>query len=282
MSALDDRPPEPLARSVTSHGRWYVLLLAASALSLVVLKLAPFLLVACFIAYLALPAPPNANLRRLCAAAALFALAGFVRFLIVEAMPGIVAGGIRATEDAAVSRLREILFAENTLRKKALIDPDGDHIGSAARIEELTGRAGVRGGIPLSPPLLEHYPAQQSTSSGPAVEVGGYLFLICVPKLGGGFTAELDDPVDEEAAERSFVAYAWPSTDRRGLLNAFFIDEHERILFAHSGAPEGHRARIGAEHAPSCEDAMAGATAEAWQVWRNKQARQALPGDRSP
>ncbi len=265
--------------SEPSYARWYLLLLAGAALSLVLLKLAPFLLVGCFIAYLSLPRGARRS-RGLVIAASALSLVAFVRFLVVEAMPGIVQGGTRATEDAAVSRLRQILFAEDSLRKKALVDPDGDGVGSAARIEELTGRVGLRGGLPMSPPLLERYPQAIATRSGPAIEMGGYLFLVCVPKLGGGLTARNEDAVDEEAAERRFVAYAWPAADHRGLLDAFFLDEHEHISFARSAAPEGHRERIGPERAPSCEDAISGPSAQAWQVWRNKQPRHALPGDR--
>jgi hypothetical protein len=257
----------------------YWLLLAGAALSVAISKLAPFVLVGCFIGYLALP-KENSTLRWLCAGAALLSLLGFVRFLVLEAMPGIVQGGTRATEDAAVSRLREILFAEDVLRKSARVDADGDGVGAAARIEELTGRVGLRGGAPLRPPLLERYPRAIETPTGPAVEVGGYLFLVCVPKAGGGFTARNEDAVDEETAERRFVAYAWPAADRRGLLNAFFLDEHERILFARSAGPEGHRERVGSERAPACSDAISDPNAQAWQVWRNKLPRHALPGDR--
>jgi hypothetical protein len=258
----------------------YVGLCGVAASSLLLLKLAPFVLVAVFIAYLALPRGVNRLLSWLTLAAGVLAMIGFFRFLIVEAMPGIVEAGTRATEDTAVSKLREILFAEDSMRRRADVDPDHDGIGSAGLLDELTGRVALRGVHRLEPPILERYPLPLETALGPAVPMGGYLFIICLPTPGGGWTARPASEVDEEAAERHFVAYAWPAADKRGLLDAFFIDEHERILFSHSGEPEGHRSRLGLERPPTCDDALAPKTREAWQAWKGKRPRTTLPGDR--
>jgi len=255
---------------------------AAAGASLWLSKLAPFLLVGSFIAYLALPREDSRALKGLTLASALFSLLGFVRFLVVEAMPGIVQGGNRATEEAAVSRLRQILFAEDTLRKRGDVDPDHDGVGSAALLSELSAKVGLRAQAPLNPPLLERYPAPLESPLGPAMELGGYLFMVCLPRAGGGWTARPGEAVDEEAAERRFVAYAWPAAEKRGLLNAFFMDEHERISFAGNGAPSGQRPRVGVARPPACDDALNPKTSEAWQIWKGKQPRHTLPGDHTP
>lgn len=260
----------------------YAAVSALAAASIVVLKLAPFMLVGSFIAYLALPRERPTSLAALTGVAALLSLAGFMRFLVVEAMPGIVQGGNRATEDAAVSRLRQVLFAEDTLRKRADVDPDHDGVGSAALLSELAGKVGLRGATALSPPLLERSPEPLESPLGPVMQMGGYLFVVCLPAPGGGWTARPGEAVDEEAAERRFVAYAWPAKDQRGLLNAFFMDEHERILFAGNGAPAGNRPRIGLERPPTCDEALNPKTREAWQTWKGKHPRQELPGDNRP
>ncbi|MFZ5892129.1 MAG: hypothetical protein ACOY0T_13820 [Myxococcota bacterium] len=270
--------------SVTRRSRLaiYVAVSALAALSLFALKVAPFILVGSFIAYLALPRDRDRTLMTLTAVAAVLSLIGFVRFLVIEAMPGIVQGGNRATEDAAVSRLRQVLFAEDSLRKRADVDPDHDGVGSAALLSELAGKVGLRGGTPLSPPLLERFPDPLESPLGPVMELGGYLFMVCLPMPGGGWTAQPGQAVDEEAAERRFVAYAWPAADQRGLLNAFFMDEHERILFAGNGAPVGKRPRIGLERPPACDDALSAKSSEAWQAWKGKHPRRTLPGDNRP
>jgi hypothetical protein len=255
---------------------------AFAASSLIVSKLALFALVGTLIAWAALPKRPARELRferLLVAAAALCSIAASVRFAVTEAMPGIVQGGTSAAEQRAVSRLREILFAQDVLRKKGLHDPDGDGIGSAALLAELTGEDGVRGARRLAPPLLENYPKLVDTPIGPAAEIAGYLFLVCLPLPGGGFGADEGREIDEEAAERRFLAYAWPITQGAGR-SAFFLDEHERILSADASFQPGHEKRSGHGHPPPCDDALAPATRAEWRPWRDKKPRRHLPGTR--
>jgi hypothetical protein len=256
-----------------------VLAAAAALVSIYFTKLALFVGVGTFVAWASLPRAAKGELRRerwLLLVAALAASVGFVRFLMLEAIPGIVAGGNRFTEQRAISRLREVLFAEDTARRSAAHDPDGDHVGSAALLGELTGELGLRRGNRLAVPLLESFPKLVDTSIGPASEIGGYLLLVCLPKLGGGFTAQPADPVDDELAERRFIAYAWPSGSAPGLNNALALDEHEQI----SLAPAKSGLRYGFGSPPSCDDTVAPQTRGAWTAWRHKQPRQSLPGDK--
>lgn len=252
---------------------------AAALLSIYFTKLGLFAAVGTFVAWASLPRLPNIELRRerwLLLVAALAATVGLFRFLIIEAIPGIVAGGNRFTEQRAISRLRELLFAEDTARRIGAHDPDHDHVGSALLLGELTGELGVRRGNRLEVPLLEGFPKQVDTSIGPASEIGGYFVIVCLPKLGGGFTALPQDAVDEELSERRFIAYAWPSGTAPGLDSAVALDEHEHISLA--PAKVGLRHGFGAP--PGCDDAVAPETRGAWTAWRHKQPRNTLPGDR--
>jgi hypothetical protein len=171
------------------------------------------------------------------------------------------------------------LFAEDVLRQKALHDPDGDGIGSAALLGELTAEDGVRGARRLAPPLLEGFPKLVDTPVGPAAELGGYLFVVCLPVAAGGFSARENETIEEERAERHFVAYAWPLGKGAGSA-AYFLDEHERILTAPASFPPGLQQRSGYAHPPPCDDALAPATSGAWKPWRNKKPRSELPGDK--
>jgi len=256
-----------------------VLAAAAALLSVYFTKLGLFAAVGSFIAWASLPRAAAGELRRervLLGLAGVASLIGLMRFLVVEAIPGIVQGGNRFTEQRAISRLREILFAEDSARRLAAYDPDGDHIGSALLLGELTAEHAVRRGVRLEAPLLDGYPKQTDTSVGPSSEIGGYFLVVCVPKLGGGFTALPADAVDDELAERRFIAYAWPSGTAPGLNSALALDEHERILIA----PSSPHLRFGFVAPPSCDDAVAEATKEAWKPWRNKHPRTTLPGDK--
>ncbi|HEX6274348.1 MAG TPA: hypothetical protein VFZ53_15005, partial [Polyangiaceae bacterium] len=172
--------------------------------------------------------------------AGVVAFAAVGRFLATDALAGIVRGGTSAAAQRAISRLREILFAEDGARKAGAWDPDGDGVGSALLLGELTGETPVRGGRWLSPPLLEGYPKLETTAAGPSIEIGGFWFRVCVPTGAETFSSASGRHFDDELAERRYVAYAWPSGRAPGLTRAYFIDEHERILSA--------RAREGMRH----------------------------------
>ncbi len=217
-------------------------------------------------------------------AALALSVLGLGRFVLQTALPGIVGAAARASGGRAVSVLREILFAQDASRRLALIDPDGNRVGGAGRLSELTGATKARGTFELeTPPLAPYLMPRVATPQGAAAEEAEYLYLVCVPGKDGKLTARDADPVDEHAAERRFVAYAWPSRDTAQQVTAFFIDEHERILESKNLAPgstPGKRTLrlVGPQGAPSCDDAVAADTASEWQVWQKKSPRQSLPG----
>jgi hypothetical protein len=224
-----------------------------------------------FIAVLALPdkARPSPRLNGALLCAGLASCAGLLLFIVKEAVPGIVQGGRNAVEAKAVSRLRAIVSAQDALRRLAAVDPDHDGVGSAALIGELCGRVPLRGERPLDPPPFACGDAAPSTL-GPADGAGAYVHVVCLPRLGGGWTAEPGVGVDEELAERRYLAYAWPRATS-DFKRAFFSDEHERILeksLPESGAGPGRELR--------CDAAI---TETGWTPWMGKQPRPNLPGD---
>jgi len=273
------------AEGTPGSSRWLLLRVALAALlgllSPFVPKLSmPALLIALLV-YLVLPRAAPPALRWLLIGAFALAAIGAVRFVVAEAVPGMVQGGKAATQQRAVSRLREVVFAEDSLRKLATVDPDRDGIGSAGLLSELGGFAGVRGGARLEPPILA-LPGKAliETPIGPSAPLTGYLMIVCLPKSGGGWTARPGDAVDEELAERNYVAYAWPDAMTIGLFEAFFVDEHERILV--SPNVQGTEPRYaGPNFPPPCDAAFAAATRSEWLPWKGKQPRRELPHDRA-
>lgn len=238
------------------------------------------LLVVAFGAFTRYAGPARGVLRVALVVGFTTALIGMGRFVLEEALPGIVAASGRASGDRAVSRLREILFAQDASRRLGLLDPDGNGVGGAGRLGELT-KPGAGRAAPshreTSPPLGPHFRPRVQTPQGAAAEEGDYLYLVCVPGSDGTLTAEATAPVDEVAAERRFVAYAWPARPG-GPPTAFFIDEHERILETENLGPDSAARLLGAQRAPSCQDALAPPHAQGWTPWRDKAPRQSLPG----
>jgi hypothetical protein len=271
--------PEVIKRSVLVR---VLVLCTAAVLSLWLTKLALFAAVGTLLGFVSLPTQPQRRVLQLKLAlgvAAACATIGTFRFLVLEAVPGMVEGGTTATEQRVVSRLREVLFAEDAWRKNAYYDPDADHVGSAGLLGELSAEFGVRSGKRIEPAVLEGYPKLVDTRLGPAAEIGGYLLLVCLPKQGGGYSAKPGDAIDDEAAERHFYAYAWPAERGQGLTTAYFVDEHERILLADSQEVEPRRL-IGVDAPPACDDVSAPSTASDWRVWRHKKPRRTLPFDK--
>lgn len=260
---------------------WLALGVAASGLaSLVVLPLSVLAVLLHVIALAATTRMHSAQkrwLRPLLFVTGLCSVGAMARFVLSDALTGIVEARGRDSSARAVSVLREILFAEDAMRRYAFIDPDGDGIGSAGTLGEMTGVHGARQAKPLEiPPLSPRLAPGASARSGPVLEQGGYYFLICLPGPAGSWATGPRDPVDDEAAERRFVAYAWPTTLDAPHSTAFFMDEHERIL--ESNAKAGGSLRlVGAAAAPACDDALV--RPELWRPWRGKQPRTTLPGD---
>jgi hypothetical protein len=231
---------------------------------------------------LSYPSEAGDRARRLGRAATLFAAVcatvGLARFARSKAMLGMVEGGQTVAVQSALYRLREIVLAEDALRKSASWDPDGDGVGSAVLIRGLMGGAPLRPGNGPSAPFLNYlFHESVDTATGPAAKVEGYLYIVCLPTPDGGFTALPTAPVDDERAERRFLAYAWPSDTASGMNTVFFVDEHERVLLL--APPRGVPAAfLGGQRSPSC-DAAIGPDAAQWKVWKNKQPRKSLPGD---
>ena len=251
--------------------RWPLGLAALACVAAVLPLLALPLLFLTLLGVLASPgrAQPGAGKDRALVALAVIASGvSLVRFVVEVAMPGIVRGGRDAGEQRAVSWLRDVLFAEDAMRKAGWIDPDHDGIGSAALLGELCGGPPLRGQPEQDNPVLtcgELVP----TALGLAARRGGYLFAICLPQLDGHWSGAAGPGLDEEAAERQFVAYAWPDTGAR-FEHAFFLDQSENIQIA--TLPRGA--------ALDCGSARGQGTSLAWAPWRGKRPRPGpLPGD---
>jgi len=254
--------------------RWPLGLAALACLAAVFPLLALPMLFLTLLGVLALPAraqPGSGRSRALVALAVIASSVSLVRFVVEVAMPGIVRGGRDAGEQRAVSWLRDVLFAEDAMRKAGWIDPDHDGIGSAALLSELCGGPPLRGQPEHDNPVLtcgELVP----TPLGLAARRGGYLFATCLPQRDGHWSGEPGPALDEEAAERQFVTYAWPDAGAR-FDHAFFLDQSENIQTAL--LPKGT--------ALDCDSARGLGARLEWVPWRGKRPRPGpLPGDSAP
>ena len=234
-----------------------------------------------FLAWVTLPKLPGSTKLAWQSALALAVLCssiGLVGFARDYALAGMLTASKHNQDKIAISKLREILFAEDRARERAFIDPDGDGIGSALLMGELAGSVNLRGQRDRKVQLLDQrYQKLETTPIGTAASLGGYLFIVCLP-TSNGFTAHSDAHVEEERAEHRFIAYAWP--DGKGTTHGkvFSIDEFERIqTFENSSDVAGTSLSYqGVERPPPC-DAIVQHQAD-FLPWQGKKPRDSLPG----
>ncbi len=270
-------------QSSAAHGRWtraaYGAVSLLSAACLLYPKLAVFSLL---VSVIALASLSRAGLPRPWRVVLLISLVlsgiGVGRFVFTEAVLGISEARGRDTERRAVSLLREIYFAQNAARRYAMIDPDGDGIGSAGFLGELTGAPTPRTGSPLAtPPLAPRLSPRVDTQAGPATKIESYLFMVCLPTAHDGWTAQPRDQVNNEAAERAWRGYAWPSESGLPHTSLYVIDEHEAI-FVHDNRTSSGLRFVGSTHPPKCSTLSSPPAQVSFSPWQGKKPRNDLPG----
>lgn len=204
---------------------------------------------------------------------------GFVRFVVAEAIPGVIAGGRAAAEKHAVAYLRTIVAAQDYMRRSGQKDHDGDRIGSAGSLAELAGRRPlVEGQGDSQNPL--YVTAEQWLPESGFIASGAYVYRVCLPALGGGWVDPgVKDPntlVDQERAEREYLVYGWPKTSSPGSPTAIYVsDAYEAIRVKDVNAAEAPRF-AGEQASVPCELA---ANDPAFVPWNDKAPRTTLPGD---
>lgn len=210
----------------------------------------------------------------------ILSVAGFVRFVVAEAIPGVIAGGRAAAEKHAVAYLRTIVAAQDYMRRSAHKDPDDDHVGSAGSLAELAGRRPLAPGQAADQNPLYITTDQWLPSSG-FVASGAYIYRVCLPAVGGGWV----DPgagegagVDAERAEREYLVYGWPKTWSPGSPTAVYVsDAYEAIRVLDDPAAGANATRYAGDMAPvPCDLA---ATDQRFRPWNNKAPRATLPGE---
>ena len=141
-----------------------------------------------------------------------------------------------SNDTAAIATLRNLASAQAQMQTTGKIYGDSDGIGEYGTFGEMTGSCGVRTdadgsgrGAAVRPAILSA--ALANASSGGIVTKNGYCFRIHLPAKGSGASREgkvgepLAAPVDADAAEQRWCAYAWPVAAGTSGRRAFFVDQ---------------------------------------------------------
>ncbi len=223
------------------------------------------------------PAAERVRVWLLIGAALVLSTAGFFRFVMNEAIPGVIAGGRAAAEKHAVAYLRTIVAAQDYMRRGAHIDHDRDQVGSAASLAELAGKRPLRSKTAIAQNPLS-VTGEQWLARSAVVGSGAYLYRVCLPATDGAwFDPAMEDPaprVDEERAEREYLVYGWPKTWTPGSPTAVYVsDAYEAIRVLDEF--EGGTRYAGETSGPPCDLALIN---HRFRAWNNKAPRSHLPG----
>ena len=196
-----------------------VLLLAALSWWKLVLALPAFLVAAIAVVVF------NGRLRHLAVVALVLAGGAFARFMVVDGAASIVAAGRRSTEEKALSRLREVAWAEERAKELGVV-PGGGYLTLA----ELTGH--IRGRRTDAAAALVAKDAFTAPERGPWLADGSRFAVFLVDDAGVHAEGE-----GAASVAAHFLAYAWPADAKGGARRAFFVDADDRICEARVEAP---------------------------------------------
>lgn len=139
---------------------------------------------------------------------------------------------------AAIATLRNLTYCQAQFQAAHLADLDGDGIGEFGTLGEMTTAAGIRAdaaattrGAPVNPALLS--PALAAVDENGIVTKSGHAFRIFLPGPKGKAihegmaapAAPFSGPLDPDAAETTWCAYAWPVSAGNSGQRVFFVDQ---------------------------------------------------------
>jgi len=156
-------------------------------------------------------------------------------------------------ESTVIAALKNISSGQSQLQASGAQDADGDGQGEYGFLGELAGVAPLRGSDALLVPPVLH--GRFGAVRDGRVEIGGYVIEMFLPAKDGGWVSEAKrgaggGEVDDDAAEKVWLCYAWPVEHGWTGTRAFLVDQNGDILSSnmsaqlYSGreAPEGGEA----------------------------------------
>ncbi len=214
--------------------------------------------------------------------AALLGLGGTARFLVVDGASAILLAGQRSAEERAVSRLREVHFAQLQARQRGIVPAAAQGPGQFLFLGELVGADRRRRGADTLPLLkTEDWTAPSPEAAAKGIyRADSYLYVVYLPDASGG--AVLEGGAPGPGADRGYVAYAWPTGAGGSGHRLFFIDQDERIC--ETFIPPS---RTGLEALPNPFEALASPDFSAarcapkagghdWRPWKRKKVKKPL------
>jgi len=152
---------------------------------------------------------------------------------------------IAGHETAAAGTLRSLAAAQTTFVVRCFVDQDGDGAGEYGCLRELCGSAIVRGRSRTLAPGEMFPGAMGKVNKLGIVTKTGYCYIVYLPTNAGpaisgdAGAGPVADPLNADAQETRWCAYAWPKeygvTGRR----VFVINQQAEVNVASNQRPDG-------------------------------------------
>jgi prepilin-type N-terminal cleavage/methylation domain-containing protein len=170
----------------------------------------------------------------------LMIVVAIIAIIAAIAIPNLLAARLAANETSAISTLRNITSCQGQFQVSAKADCDVDGTGEFGMFRELSGAAAVRtagtgdntgaGASTLNPPVLSG--AFRTMNPANEVSRSGYLFKMVLPGAAGIAVCETASGtflpaagVDNDLAETTWCAYAWPASYGNSGNRTFFVNQ---------------------------------------------------------
>jgi len=157
-----------------------------------------------------------------------------IAIIAAIAIPNLLSARLNSNETAAIATLRNIISAQSQFQTTARADENVNGVGEYGTFGEMSGSVGVRGAANpvLSPPVLST--AFRSVTANGEVSRSGYLYAIFLRGAVGIPLKELvtgaDPLVDDDLAETTWCAYAWPTNHGNTGNRTFFVNQGGDIV----------------------------------------------------
>jgi len=166
----------------------------------------------------------------------LMIVVAIIAIIAAIAIPNLLSARLNANETAAISTLRNISSSQAQFQASSKADADSDGAGEFGMFRELSGGVAVRTsndgsstGSVMNPPVLSG--AFRTLNAKAEVSRSGYLYKMFLPGalgVGVGETENLDSidgTLDNDLAETTWCAYAWPANYSTSGNRSFFVNQ---------------------------------------------------------
>ncbi|MBI4613809.1 MAG: hypothetical protein HY720_09380 [Planctomycetes bacterium] len=168
------------------------------------------------------------------------------------------AARVSSNEVSAIGTLKTLSTSQEQFKMSAMVDQDSDGTGEYGFFQELAGTIPCRSSEMLADPnFISSILGVTAAKNDGIAQRRGYYFVVYLPGPEGAVRetsplAAMDDPAFADAAERHWIAYAWPIRFDRTGRRTFAVNDSGEVV----GSLHATRPYSGLEQIPPADAAL--------------------------